>query len=64
MATFRKIRDHCLSCGSFEYIIDEDDFLLLYHLNTSKNLDFLYDDYVRFDLGNMDAMKPPKYHLI
>ena len=53
MASFREIRD-LLAVGCFEDIIDEDEFVLLYDLNTSKNLDFPYDDYGRFDFDEMD----------
>ena len=28
-----------LSCGSFENIIDEDEFIVLYDLDTTKNSD-------------------------
>ena len=53
MATFREVRD-LLAFACFEDIIDEDEFLLLWELNTSKNLDFPYEDYGRFDLDEMD----------
>ena len=53
MATFREVRD-LLAFACFEDIIDEDEFLLLWDLNTSKNLDFPYEDYGRFDLDEMD----------
>ena len=53
MVTFREIRD-LLAVECVENIIDEDEFLLLYDLNTSKHLDFPYDDYDRIDLDEMD----------
>ena len=53
MATFREVRD-LLAFACFEDIIDEDEFLLMWELNTSKNLDFPYEDYGRFDLDEMD----------
>ena len=53
MASFREARD-LLAVACFEDIIDEDEFLLLWDLNTSKNLDFPYEDYSRFDLDEMD----------
>ena len=53
MATFRDVRD-LLAVACFEDIIDEEEFLLLWDLNTSKNLDFPYEDYGRFDLDEMD----------
>ena len=34
--------------------ISEYEFLLLYNLNTSKNPDFLYESYGKFDLNDMD----------
>ena len=53
MATFREVRD-LLAVACFEDIIDEDEFLLLWDLHDSKNLDFPYEDYGRFDLDEMD----------
>ena len=53
MATFREVRD-LVAVACFEDIIDEDKFLLLWDFNTSKNLDFPYEDYGRFDLDEMD----------
>ena len=42
VSVFSKLNGNVLAvCISFEEIIDEDEFLLLYDLNTSKNLDFL-----------------------
>ena len=49
MITFREVRD-LLAVACFEDIIDEDEFVLLWDFNTSKNLDFPYEDYGRFDL--------------
>lgn len=43
MATFREVRD-LLAVACFEDIIDEDEFLLLRDLHTSKNLYFPYED--------------------
>ena len=53
MTTFREVR-HLLAVACFEDIIDEDEFLLLWDLHDSKNLDFPYEDYGRFDLDEMD----------
>jgi len=53
MATFREVRD-LLAVSCFEDIIDEDEFLLLWDLHSSKNLDLPYEDYGRFDLDEMD----------
>ena len=53
MASFRDIRN--LLVDSFDDDnISEDEFLLLYDANTSKNLDFPYDCYGSFDLNEMD----------
>ena len=53
MASFRDIRN--LLVESFYYgDISEDEFLLLYDVNTSKNADFPYDCYGSFDLNEMD----------
>ena len=35
-------------------IIDKDEFILLYEGNFSKNPEFQYKDYERFDLDGMD----------
>ena len=51
--TLREVRDF-LTVACFEDIIDEDEILLLWDLNASKNLDFPYEDYSRFDLDEMD----------
>ena len=53
MASFRDIRN--LLVESFDdNDISEDEFLLLYNANTSKNPDFPYDCYGSFDLNDMD----------
>ena len=53
MASFRDIRN--LLVESFDDDdISEDEFLLLYDANTSKNPDFPYDCYGLFDLNDMD----------
>lgn len=49
MITFREVQD-LLAVACFEDIMDEDEFVLLWDFNTSKNLDFPYEDYGRFDL--------------
>ena len=53
MAIFREVRD-LLAVACFGDIIDEDEFLLLWDLHESKNLDFPYEEYGRFDLDEMD----------
>ena len=53
MASFRDIRN--LLIESFDDDdISEDEFLLFYDANTSKNPDFPYDCYGSFDLNEMD----------
>ena len=53
MATFRKVRELLLT--SFDDgDISEDEFLLLYDVNRSKNLDFPYQNYKHFDLERLD----------
>ena len=53
MASFRDIRN--LLVESFDDDdISEDEFLLLYDANTSKNPDFPYECYGLFDLNDMD----------
>lgn len=51
MATFREVRD-LLGVACFEDI-DEDEFLLLWNFNKSKNLDCPCNNYNRFDLDEM-----------
>ena len=34
--------------------IDDDEFVVLYDLSASKNLDFPYDSYAQFDLDELD----------
>ena len=53
MATFRKV--HELLLTSFDDgDISEDEFLLLYDVNRSKNPDFPYQNYEHFDLERLD----------
>ena len=53
MATFRKVRELLLT--SFDDgDISEDEFLLLYDVNRSKNPDFPYQNYEHFDLERLD----------
>ena len=49
MATFRNARESLL-LGYSENLINAEDFILLYDLNTSKNLDFPYWSFNKFDL--------------
>ena len=53
MASFRAAREILLE--SFDDgEISEDEFLVLYDVNTSKNPDFPYKCYGKFDLDEMD----------
>ena len=53
MTTFRKVRELLLT--SFDDgDISEDEFLLLYDVNRSKNPDFPYQNYELFDLERLD----------
>ena len=52
MATFRETRDAFLLLAHYDYanIIDDEEFVLLKDINTSKNLDFSYWNYDPFNL--------------
>ena len=53
MATFRKARE--LLLASFDDgDISEEEFLLLFDANSSKNPDFSYQNYEHFDLDGLD----------
>ena len=51
MTTSRETKNAILLVHSADMITDED-FFLLYHLHTSKNLDYPYWSYSEFDLEN------------
>ena len=53
MATFRKVRE-LLPTSFDDGDISEDEFLLLYDVNRSKNPDFPYQNYEHFDLERLD----------
>lgn len=53
MAGFQQARDALLLALDDE-LIEEDEFLMLYNLNTSKNPNFPYHDYEKFDLDQID----------
>ena len=55
IATFRELRD-LIAVSCFEVIIDEDEFMLLWDFNSSKNLDFPYEDYGRFELDEVSTL--------
>ena len=53
MTSFKAARNLLLeSCN--DGLIDDDEFILLYEGNFSKNPEFRYEDYERFDLDVMD----------
>ena len=53
MTSFRDARN-LLFQSYDDGIIDDDEFILLYDANTSKNPEFPYEEYGRFDLDEMD----------
>ena len=53
MTSFKDARNLLLESYN-DGIIDDDEFILLYEGNFSKNPEFLYEDYERFDLNAMD----------
>ena len=53
MATFRKVRE-LLLLSFDDGDISDDEFLLLYDANNSKNPDFPYHNYEHFDLEELD----------
>ena len=53
MTSFKDARNLLLESYNDDFI-DDDEFILLYEGNFSKNLEFLYEDYERFDLNAMD----------
>ena len=52
MATFRDARDALMLANDMT-LIDDEELLLLYNLNSSKNLDLLYWRYEKFDLDTL-----------
>ena len=54
MATFSQARDLALLAFT-EELISEEEFVLLYDLNSSKNPSFPYWNYERFSLENIDG---------
>ena len=53
MTSFREFRQTLLLYYDVDLITDED-FVILYELFSSRNPDFGYDSYDRFDLGDMN----------
>lgn len=52
MATFREARE-ALMLGNDLDLINDEELLLLYDVNTSKNLDIPYWKYDKFDLDSL-----------
>ncbi|KAK3714768.1 hypothetical protein QZH41_007490 [Actinostola sp. cb2023] len=52
MATFKEARKALFHCNSLN-LIDDEEFLLLYDANKSKNRDIPYSQYENFDLDSM-----------
>jgi hypothetical protein len=55
MASFKETRNALLLAYD-DYIIDDEEFALLYDLHTSKNPCFPYEEYDHFDLDTMDSV--------
>ena len=53
MISFKDARNLLLESYN-DGIIDDNEFILLYEGNFSKNPEFPYEDYERFDLDAMD----------
>lgn len=54
MSSFKATRD-ALLLALDAGIIDEEEFLVLYELNTSKNPNFGYEEFDKFNLNSMDS---------
>ena len=50
---FKNVRN-LLLINHNDGFIDDDEFVVLYDLSASKNLDFPYDSYAQFDLDELD----------
>ena len=55
MPSLKMARNHLL-ISHCEEIVDDEEFLLLYDINTSPNLDLPYDLYERFDWSGRRRM--------
>ena len=51
MASLRNVRD-CLLLSHSQHLINDEEFIFLYDINSSKNPDFPYWRYQKFDLDN------------
>ena len=54
MPSFKKVREMLLICHR-DYLISDEEFLLLRDANTSDNLDFPHELYPEFSLDDMEA---------
>ena len=52
MTSFRKARE-MLTVAYSDNLISDEEFLFLYDLNKSKNLELPYDEHDKFDLDNL-----------
>ena len=53
MSSLREVREILVDCY-MDGVISDEEFVLLYDENRSKNLDLPYDAYTRFDLDRME----------
>ena len=53
---FKNVRN-LLLVNHNDGFIDDDEFVVLYGLYASKNLDFPYDSYTTFDLEELDELE-------
>ena len=56
MVSFRETRNLVLECY-VDGIIDEDDFMLLYDINQSKNPEFPHENYELFNFDTLDPVE-------
>ena len=54
MASLKQARGLALECCVYGLIVEEE-CMLLYDINQSKNLDFPYENYERFNFDDMDS---------
>ena len=54
MGSLKQARGLALECYVYG-LIDEEEYMLLYDINQSKNLDFSHDNYERFKFDDMDS---------
>ena len=63
MPSLKMARNHLL-ISHYEGIVDDEEFLLLYDINTSRNLDLPYDLYERFDRTISVLLSDYSYELL